>query len=1155
MKRCGLLAFVLLQFFLLTALKAGATASFVEHVPGFQVYGEAAGVTERSVAGPVRESDTITLWAKIGYSFYYTDVAVYYTTDGTTPAGSRGVGTGTTQVLRSSNGGVTFVRNQPASPANIDWWKATLPAAAQTYGATIKYQIGAWYAGTNTGPEVFAAQNNSTTYTYTVLLAWPGSGSPNANYAAGYPNVHFWKEEAVAGNGYLNAQIDQNGSLYDLYFPSAGCIEGMGTKNEGYYGGLDTFPPSLMAGQRGQMNINQGMAGIQIAGKTYWQSNENGSDWSGVAQSYAGDTNVVATSSNLVAAGANIHLDQYDFAPVGIDYPTDSGNVKQVKGLYVKRFLLTNNQTAAQTVNFYYYCSFALNGGGNYEGMFNDTGLGAMIAYDNTQRMTSASGEYNPTTFANYNKNLSLYLGAALKLCDSVNSAAGTPATDSWADSSSDQKQGWIGMKVTLPPGQTQEIDLQFVGGYDNFAGATQTYSYQMLPPFLWFLTNSMNDIQTQTAAYWQNWLASGTTVSTPDAKYNSLFKRGLLGTALHLDAKSGGVVAGMHNGAYPFVWPRDAVYAAITLDRTGHTTEAANVYGFLNSTAYRGDESWGKGFFYQKYSTDGYQIWTAPQVDETAAVPWGVFYHYNVTGDSGFLSTNYTMTHDAAYAMSSNSALDNRMYYDSPNKLMHSMNVWEDSFDDFLYSNAGVERGLRDAANIANLMGQSGDSNLFSTRADAIHQGIIARATWDGENTDISQLGLVYPFAMFAPNDPLVTHILDRMNGAATDRNNANHPLTHATGEFAGLIDRYYGDSYWNGGPWFLSTAWYGLTYAKKQDVEAGTADIDLHKSKVDLLIGKLGPIGFGAEQIAPSGSLLYPGQSDFALQAAWPNAWESMSTLVDAIMVFLDPSFKASANTLTLAPKLPSAWPSATFNNVKIGASSLNITLAANANAVTHTITNLSGKALNVADAVRFPASWTSPVVTVNGASAAYTLDSAASRALLTAPLTPKANAQTVIQVAPGVALSGVITLEGCDPKAIPAQPVTFQFRPQPSGAAFSQTVNLKSDGSYTLSPVPAGTYHVAIKAAKWLQVAKTFNPASANPTAFNATLLAGDGNNDNSVDSSDFTLLIGAFNSDVTIPGSGYDPQADFNGDGSVDSSDFTLLIGNFNAVGDN
>ena len=45
-----------------------------------------------------------------------------------------------------------------------------------------------------------------------------------------------------------------------------------------------------------------------------------------------------------------------------------------------------------------------------------------------------------------------------------------------------------------------------------------------------------------------------------------------------------------------------------------------------------------------------------------------------------------------------------------------------------------------------------------------------------------------------------------------------------------------------------------------------------------------------------------------------------------------------------------------------------------------------------------------------------------------------------------------------------------------------------------------------------------------------------------------------VIGAYGSDASIPGSGYDPGADFNGDGFVDSTDFGLLIGNFGAMGD-
>ncbi len=65
--------------------------------------------------------------------------------------------------------------------------------------------------------------------------------------------------------------------------------------------------------------------------------------------------------------------------------------------------------------------------------------------------------------------------------------------------------------------------------------------------------------------------------------------------------------------------------------------------------------------------------------------------------------------------------------------------------------------------------------------------------------------------------------------------------------------------------------------------------------------------------------------------------------------------------------------------------------------------------------------------------------------------------------------------------------------------------------------------------------------------------ATLPAGDSNGDNSVDSRDFTALIGSYKSSASVPGSGYDATADFNYDGSVDSTDFTLLIGNFNRVG--
>ena len=108
----------------------------------------------------------------------------------------------------------------------------------------------------------------------------------------------------------------------------------------------------------------------------------------------------------------------------------------------------------------------------------------------------------------------------------------------------------------------------------------------------------------------------------------------------------------------------------------------------------------------------------------------------------------------------------------------------------------------------------------------------------------------------------------------------------------------------------------------------------------------------------------------------------------------------------------------------------------------------------------------------------------------------------------------------------------------------------------GAYSVSGVPAGTYSVALKGAKNLRVLVPNVVISGSAgTVPNAELPAGDANGDNSVDSSDFSVLIGCFNTSGSVAGSGYDATADFNFDGSVDSSDFALLIGQFNNMGAN
>ena len=160
------------------------------------------------------------------------------------------------------------------------------------------------------------------------------------------------------------------------------------------------------------------------------------------------------------------------------------------------------------------------------------------------------------------------------------------------------------------------------------------------------------------------------------------------------------------------------------------------------------------------------------------------------------------------------------------------------------------------------------------------------------------------------------------------------------------------------------------------------------------------------------------------------------------------------------------------------------------------------------------------------------------------------------TLVNAAMG-AVSGSVTLEGC---VNANQTLNLRFRSADGLMDFTYPAALTATtgaatGTFTLSNIPAATYTVSVKGAKWLQKNVSVTVANAPAvSALTAVLPAGDANNDNSVDSSDFGVLIGAFNTDASVPGSGYDATADFNCDGLVDSSDFGLLIGNYNQQGD-
>ena len=159
----------------------------------------------------------------------------------------------------------------------------------------------------------------------------------------------------------------------------------------------------------------------------------------------------------------------------------------------------------------------------------------------------------------------------------------------------------------------------------------------------------------------------------------------------------------------------------------------------------------------------------------------------------------------------------------------------------------------------------------------------------------------------------------------------------------------------------------------------------------------------------------------------------------------------------------------------------------------------------------------------------------------------------------VSGSLSLEGVPDLTKISPNA-QLNPFTFSFRaPGSTTPIFSLSASLmpvagSPNGAYTLTGIPFGTYDIAIKGEKNLRVVQPAVSISGSATLAGVTLPAGDGNNDNFCDTSDFGLLVGVYGADSSVPGSGYDPAADFNYDGFCDTGDFSLLVGNYGQQGD-
>lgn len=151
------------------------------------------------------------------------------------------------------------------------------------------------------------------------------------------------------------------------------------------------------------------------------------------------------------------------------------------------------------------------------------------------------------------------------------------------------------------------------------------------------------------------------------------------------------------------------------------------------------------------------------------------------------------------------------------------------------------------------------------------------------------------------------------------------------------------------------------------------------------------------------------------------------------------------------------------------------------------------------------------------------------------------------------PTAVLVGHVFWQGrpSQPDALQALPITATLRLQSGGPYYDYTGLTTNTGGYFTVPVsalPNGLYNIRVKDPKYLASTSAVSLTGALVTSVElGTQLAGDADNNNVVNTTDFSIMKGTFGKLIGDPG--YDDRANFNGDFVVNTTDFNILRGTF------
>ncbi|PIR57754.1 MAG: glycoside hydrolase family 15 [Parcubacteria group bacterium CG10_big_fil_rev_8_21_14_0_10_38_31] len=630
----------------------------------------------------------------------------------------------------------------------------------------------------------------------------------------------------VLGNGNILVGFDKFGQVSDFYSPRVG-----------------------LENQMGKNLVHK--VGVFVDGRFSWISD---GEWGNTIK-YKDET--LASDIRVLNKSMEIEINFLDV-------------VYNEKDIFIRKAIVKNLSSRKREVKIFFHQQFNMYGNSDGDTGYYDPDRKVIVHYEG-RRVFIIGGLCDNNTFDDYSIGVFAIEGKEGTWKDAEDGVLDkNPVEHGLVDSV-------ISFNFEVDANKEKEV-VCFISASTTLKKAQELHDY--------VLEKTPGHLIETTQDFWKAWVnKSNFNFFGLKKDVSDLFKKSLLIIRTHID-NEGAVIAScdsdmLQNGrdTYAYMWPRDAAFTVLSLDKAGYNDIARRFFSFCNDIIST------EGYFFHKYRSDksigsSWHPWIrngkkqlAIQEDETALVLYSLWEHYKISKDLEFIESIYN-------SLIKKSAEFLIEYRNHETHLPHeSYDLWEEKYGVSTFTASAVYGALVAASNFAELLGKEEDAKSYELVALDIKQAIIKHLynkeerffyklmdTRDGDEIyydptiDASSFYGVFRFGVLDKDDKMLRDSYETLKRRLFSK-------TEVDGVF-----RYEGDRYYQVGndapsnPWFITTLWiveYQIALAKDEK------DLEEVKKWFDWAVRHTLPSGIMSEQINT-----YTGEQLSAAPLTWSHA-----------------------------------------------------------------------------------------------------------------------------------------------------------------------------------------------------------------------------------------------------------------------------------------